>query len=135
MELIMDSSGERFRPAEVCNALLLALEASEGRRKRRKRDQTPDAIGLLVKRELLQRAVRDDPDPEAFEAWLLRYARDYDHPQSSGAVAAIARVVFEEWRMAHSMADFKQWLDHGAPSDDAERGAPDAGREDHNAKR
>ena len=44
-----------IRPAEVCKALLAALDASEGQRKRRKRDQTPDAIGLAVKRGLLER--------------------------------------------------------------------------------
>ena len=38
------------RPAEVCAALLAALEAAEGRRRSRKRDQTPDAIGLAIKR-------------------------------------------------------------------------------------
>jgi hypothetical protein len=39
-------------------------------------------------------------------------------------VAAIARVVFEEWRMAHCLTDFKEWLDHGAPSEDADRTVP-----------
>ena len=57
--------GPTIRPTQVCQALLAALEASEGQRKRRKRDQTPDAIGLAVKRELLERAVEADPDPEA----------------------------------------------------------------------
>jgi hypothetical protein len=108
-----------FRPAEVCKALLSALEASEGRRKRRKRDQTPDAIGLAVKRHLLERVVQDDPDPEMFEAWLLQYSENNEEAQSSGAVTAMARIIFEEWRLAHSMGDFKAWLDRGAPSDDA----------------
>ncbi|HEX2227828.1 MAG TPA: hypothetical protein VHM64_11855 [Candidatus Binatia bacterium] len=110
-----------FRPAEVCKALLNALEASEGRRKRRKRDQTPDAIGLGVKRHLLECIVRDDPHPEMFEGWLMEYSKNND-AQSSGAVAAMARIVFEEWRLAHCMSDFKAWLDHGAPSDDADAG-------------
>ena len=111
-----------FRPAEVCKALLNALEASEGRRKRRKRDQTPDAIGLAVKRHLLECIVRDDPAPEMFEGWLMEYSKN-NGAQFSGAVAAMARIVFEEWRLAHCMNDFKAWLDHGAPSDDADAGA------------
>ena len=61
-----------LRPVAVCKALLTALEASEGRRRSRKRDQTPDGIGLTFKRELLEQAVSDDPEPEAFEQWLLR---------------------------------------------------------------
>jgi len=108
------------RPAWVCQALLAALEASEGRRRRRKRDQTPDTIGLAIKRRLLEQAVRDDPDPEIFEAWLLRCAsplEDRSHPP--GAVAAIARIVFEEWQMVHSLENFRDWLERGAPSEDA----------------
>ena len=58
------------RPAAVCRELLAALEASEGRRRRRKRDTTPDAIGLAIKLDLLQRAIAADPDPDQFEAWL-----------------------------------------------------------------
>jgi hypothetical protein len=105
-----------LRPAEVCKALLAALEASEGRRRRRKRDQTPDGIGLTFKRELLEQTVRDDPEPEAFEEWLLNYSANHD---SAGGIFAMARAVFEEWRLAHSMGEFKSWLEQGAPSDDA----------------
>jgi hypothetical protein len=108
------------RPAEVCAALLAALEASEGRRRSRKRDQTPDAIGLTVKRNLLKRAVEDDPNPEEFEEWLFNCALPCGSPESSGAVSAMARAVFEEWRLAHHLSEFKVWLDRGAPSDDAE---------------
>jgi hypothetical protein len=60
-----------LRPAVICRGLLAALEASDGRRKRRQRDTTPDALGLAMKRELLERVVKDDPEPERFEAWLL----------------------------------------------------------------
>jgi hypothetical protein len=112
-----------FRPADVCRALLAALEAAEGRRKRRKRDQTPDAIGLAVKREVLERVVEDDPDPELFEGWLLSYAQKSESKHSAGAVSAMARAVLDEWRLAHSMKDFKVWLDRGAPSDDVDGGS------------
>jgi len=113
---------ENTRPAVICKALLGALEASEGRRRRRKRDQTPDAIGLSVKRQILERVVQDDPDPEAFEGWLLHFSQQHESMHSAGAVSAMARVVLEEWRLAHSMSDFKAWLDRGAPSDDADAG-------------
>ena len=108
-------SQSTLRPAEVCKALLSALEASEGRRRRRKRDQTPDGIGLTFKRELLVQAVKDDPEPEAFEEWLLNYSASHE---SAGGIFAMARAVFEEWRLAHSMGEFKSWLEQGAPSDD-----------------
>ena len=40
-----------MRPRDLCAALLRALEASEGRRRRRLRDSTPDALGLAIKRD------------------------------------------------------------------------------------
>lgn len=112
-------SPETFRPADICRALLGALDAAEGRRRRRKRDQTPDAIGLSVKRDLLQRAVADDPAPEAFEAWLLQYPLTCTAPEVQGPALAMARAVFEEWRLAHTLGEFRLWLEQGAPSDDA----------------
>jgi hypothetical protein len=114
-------SHSTLRPAQVCGALLAALEAAEGRRRSRKRDQTPDGIGLTIKRELLHRAVQENPNPEAFEEWLLHTALACA-PQSSGAVTAMARAIYDEWKLAHSMNEFKIWLDSGAPSDDAEEG-------------
>lgn len=107
-----------LRPADVCRALLSALEAAEGRRRSRKRDQTPDAFGLGVKRDLLRSAVDDDPAPEDFEAWLLEYPRRCHAPELEGPALAMARAVFEEWQLAHSMSSFREWLEQGAPSDD-----------------
>ena len=111
-----------MRPAQVCQALLAALQAPEGQRKRRKRDQTPDAIGLAVKRELLERAVDDDPEPEAFEAWLLNCAQNQVAADLAGPASAMARAVFYAWRLAHSSKDFRMWLNRGAPSDDVGEG-------------
>ena len=114
-----------IRPAQVCQALLAALAASEGQRKRRKRDQTPDAIGLAVKRELLERAVEADPDPEAFEAWLLNYSQTCVAAELAGPASAMARAVFDEWRLAHSLKEFNLWLNQGAPSADVSDGNQD----------
>ena len=115
-------SGSTLRPSDVCRALLAALEAAEGRRRKRKRDQTPDAFGLSVKRTLLQRAIDDDPAADAFEAWLLRYPSTCGAPELAGPALAMARTVFEEWRLAHSLGEFRVWLERGAPSDDANEG-------------
>ena len=116
----VDDGSHKFRPADVCRALLAALEASEGRRRKRKRDQTPDAFGLAVKRALLQRAVEDDPQPEAFEEWLLNYPLSCKAPEMAGPAFAMARAVFDEWRLAHTLGEFRLWLEQGAPSDDTE---------------
>jgi len=106
------------RPREVCQALLAALDASEGRRRRRKRDTTPDAIGLALKREILRRAVQDDPDPEAFEEWLLADCRANAGEAPAGALQAMARDVLLDWRLAVASRDFGAWLARGAPSED-----------------
>lgn len=98
-------------PRELCAALLGALEAAEGRRRARKRDQTPDAIGLSMKRHLIERVLEEEPSEEDFEAWLLEHA---------GNPAAM--MVLEDWRMAQAMPDFAAWLARGAPSDDAGSG-------------
>jgi hypothetical protein len=118
MNAITDPS-HALRPADVCRALLAALDASEGRRRNRKRDQTPDAFGLSVKRDLLRQAVEDDPQPEAFEEWLLEYPRTCKARELVGPAFAMARAVFDEWRLAHASAEFRRWLEQGAPSDDA----------------
>jgi hypothetical protein len=99
---------QAMTPREFCRALLAALEASEGRRRSRKRDQTPDAIGLAMKRQLLEQALRDDPAADAFEAWLLQWIGN-----------PMAPAVLDEWRFAQAMPSFAEWLERGAPSEDA----------------
>lgn len=118
----IDDSRVDCRPSDICRALLAALDASEGRRRNRKRDQTADSFGLAVKRDLLQRAVADDPPAHAFEEWLFNYPLTCTEPELVGPAFAMARAVFEEWRLAHTLGDFRLWLQRGAPSDDA-RGA------------
>ncbi len=81
------------RPGDICRELLAALEASEGRRQRRKRDTTPDAIGLTMKRELLERAVAADPKPDEFEAWLLEQCRTAGGAEGGVRAMALSRRV------------------------------------------
>lgn len=116
------------RPSELCRELLATLEASEGRRQRRKRDTTPDAIGLAIKRDLLERAVAADPEPGAFELWL--HEQCVAAGAGDGGVRAMALSIFEEWRLAQEAESFRDWLAQGAPSDDAPgpRQAPDGER-------
>ena len=108
-----------LRPGEVCRELLAALDASEGRRRRRKRDTNPVAIGHAIKRDLLERAVAADPDPDEFEPWLEQQCRSAGGEE--GGVRAMALSIFEEWRLAHEAESFRDWLARGAPSDDALR--------------
>jgi hypothetical protein len=105
-------------PATVCRQLLSALEAGDGRRRRRKRDTTPDALGMTIKRELLERALADDPPAEGFEAWLLEQCLADAPTRSMGAVRAMAREILDEYRLAVTLPAFDAWLTAGAPSED-----------------
>ena len=120
----MSPDGARLRPAQLCRELLEALAASDGRRKRRHRDTTPDAIGMQIKRTLLESAVRDDPEPERFEAWLLERCLAAPPSESVGAYRAMALDIVAEWRLAQASPDFRSWLEGGAPSDDVTGGDP-----------
>lgn len=108
-----------LRPAEFCLRNLAALDATEGRRRRRKRDTTPDAIGMSIKRELLEAASVEDPEPADFEGWLLQ--RCLTTGAGSGMVRAMAMDVFAEWCMAQASPDFREWLEEGAPSEDTQQ--------------
>src|SRR5687768_17057264 len=98
------------RPAHLCRELLAALDASDGRRRKRKRDTTPDAIGLAIKRRLLKGSVADDPAPEAFEAWLLTRCLGAAPDVSVGAARAMALDILQEWRLAEASPAFRTWL-------------------------
>jgi hypothetical protein len=104
-------------PGEFSRLLAQSLAASDGRRKRRKRNTTPDAIGLELKRELLERAAADNPPPEAFEGWLLQQALA---APAGGPVRAMCAEIWDEYAVARLDPDFSRWLAQGAPSEDAE---------------
>ena len=106
-----------MRPAIVCSQLLAALDASEGRRRKRKRDTTPDSIGMALKRAILEETVRQDPDPDGYEEWLVEYC--LRRGGASGPLRAMALDVLSEWKLARDSVVFRRWLEHGAPSDDA----------------
>jgi hypothetical protein len=110
-----------LRPAMICQQLIQATDVAEGRRKRRKRNTTPDALGMEVRRHLLEAAVADDPDPDEFEAWL--FARVYTSGGSAGATRAMAMQIWDEWQFALASGGFREWLAAGAPSDDTRPGA------------
>lgn len=110
-------------PAQLCGGLLEALDASEGRRRRRSRNTTADSIGLDIQRAILEAAVREAPDAERFERWLLE--RCMAEGESDGAHRAMALSIWHEWQMASSVGGMSAWLLAGARSDDRE-GVADA---------
>jgi hypothetical protein len=105
-------------PADVCSGLLSALDASEGRRRRRSRNTTADSIGLAIQRGLLEDAVRERPSEEGFERWLQE--RCAAQGESDGAHRAMALLIWHEWKLASQAEDVGAWLVSGAQSDDRE---------------
>ena len=112
---------DRLEPKEVCGALLAAMRASDGRRRKRKRDTTADSIGMALNRELLERAVRDAPSGDELEAWLIQQCNDMvEAGAGDGGVRAMAKDILDEWRLASAAPSFREWLDRGAPSADGD---------------
>lgn len=72
---------------------------------------------MSLKRTLLEDTVQHDPDPDTYEEWLLGRCVTRDTP--SGPLRAMALDVLADWRLAQSSAEFRSWLEQGAPSDDA----------------
>jgi hypothetical protein len=107
-------------PVELCGGLLSALDASEGRRRRRSRNTTADSIGLGIQRGLLEEAVREGPSAEEFERWLQ--VRCAAQGESDGAHRAMALLIWHEWQLASQAQDVSAWLTSGARSDDRESG-------------
>ena len=122
----MTEVADGLTPGEFARQLLKALEASEGRTMRRKRDQLPDVIGLGIKRGLLARVAQDDPPAGAFEGWLMEQALG---ASASGGILAMCAEILDEYRLAALDPTFYGWLAAGAPSADAEQpGSEDNGR-------
>jgi hypothetical protein len=105
-------------PGEFCRLSLQALDVSEGRSRRRKRDQTPDTLGMGVKRDLLERGAAADPPTEAFEAWLMEQVLA---APVSGPVRAMCVQILDEYHAAQISPTLSDWLLQGAPSADADR--------------
>lgn len=72
---------------------------------------------MAMKRTLLEETVRQDPDPDLYEQWLLEYC--LASGEVSGSMRAMALEVFYDWQLAQRSAVFRSWLEQDAPSDDA----------------
>ena len=72
---------------------------------------------MSLKRGLMEETVRQDPDPEDYEGWLLE--RCVTSADGMGSVRAMALELLSDWRLAQSSELFRSWLEQGAPSDDA----------------
>jgi hypothetical protein len=102
-----------FRPAAYCQQALEAIRVSEERRKRRKRDTGPDLAGMSIKRDLLEKAIEADPEPDEFEGWLLQQVIQ---SRASGPIRAMAIEIHADYENARAVQSFSGWLADGAPT-------------------
>ncbi len=116
-----DVAQSPLRPAELARLLLNALDVSAATSRRRKRDQKPDAVGLSLKRALLERMVGDDPDPDMFGDWLLD---EILAAPASGARRAMGAEILDEYRLATADAGFARWLVQAAAAGGRHRDSP-----------
>jgi hypothetical protein len=100
-------------PAEYCRNALNAIEVSERRRRKRKRDTGPDLTGMDMKRELLELAIEERPGPEEFEGWLLNRVMQ---ASAGGPLRAMAMEILADYQNARQFQEFNSWLDEGAPT-------------------
>ena len=107
------NSHHQLRPAEFCRHALEVIKGSDERRRRRKRDTGPDVIGMQMKRDLLERAIEADPEPEEFEGWLLQQVID---APAGGPLRAMAIEVHADYENARAVESFGGWLAEGAPT-------------------
>ncbi|MBV8085448.1 MAG: type III secretion fhipep protein [Chloroflexi bacterium] len=96
-----------IRPAAVCELLLNSIAVAEGRRKRRPRNTTPDNIGLNLKLQVLDECIAADPEPGAFEDWLLSRSLEAD---ASGPLRAVCADILFEWQTVRALPDYRDWL-------------------------
>ena len=101
--------GEMLRPRDLA---LLLLASGDLRPRRRARDQQADQAGLELKRRVLDRVAALDPDPENFEATLMRIVQEIGSP--SGPMRAVAISFHEDWRTAQVAPDWVDQLLHEA---------------------
>jgi hypothetical protein len=119
MVLVIETS-PALRPGQFCQFLLRTLEASEAQTRRRKRDQTPDHIGLAMRRVLLEHVISDDPDADQLERSLLERVLTSATP---GPLRAMALLILDEYRFAATQPQLAAWLKAGAPNADADEPA------------
>ena len=100
-------------PAAYAEQALNAIDVSEARRKKRKRDTRSDLTGMNIKRGLLEGAIHDQPAPDEFEGWLMEQV--FQAP-AGGPIRAMAMEVLADYENARLFHSFNNWLADGAPT-------------------
>ena len=84
---------ERLRPRDLA---LFLLSSKDLLPRRRARDQQADLAGMKLKRELLNRLVMLDPEPDELESALMQIVDETGPP--TGPTRALAIDFRDEWQ-------------------------------------
>ncbi len=94
-----------YRPRDVA---LFLLASGDLMPRQRARDQQSDLAGLHLKREVLERLVALDPEPEAFEPALESIIVAIGQPY--GPTRGVCLNVRDEWDDMSTTPAFAEWL-------------------------
>jgi hypothetical protein len=89
------------------NLARLLLASGDLRPRLRARDQEADRAGLDLKRQVLNRVVALDPEPEQLAATLTRIIEEIGPP--TGPTRAVARSFHDDWQAACASPE---WVAH-----------------------
>jgi hypothetical protein len=87
---------------------LLLLNSGELLPRQRLRSQTPDALGLELKRRLLQSVAALDPEPKDLDQALERLVNEGNAP--SGSLRALALSFRDEWQALPANPEWIEYL-------------------------
>ncbi len=105
---MFDTRRRFIRPRTFSLELLASMRAPQAGVNRLQSAARAQRLEDIIRRRLLEDAVRDDPDPEQFEAWLVRRCFGIARHFRAAGVPAHARVsmvgsgVLTEWHLARS---------------------------------
>jgi hypothetical protein len=107
---------QALRPRDLA---LLLLASGDLRPRQRARDQMADLAGMEIKRRLLEKLADVDPEPEEFEATLLKAVEEIGPP--FGPTRAVATVIRDEWQAAAISPEWVSQLLSEAVNNSAEQ--------------
>lgn len=104
----MNRPPEEQRSCRPRDFALLWLAGEQGPPRSRARDQQADLAGARLVREVLDRLVAADPEPEDWEPCLSRIIDEIDGPE--GPTRSVAILLSDQWRAACFIPGFWEFL-------------------------
>jgi hypothetical protein len=108
-----------LRPADLARLLLSGGDLLP---RKRARDQQSDLAGIELKRDVLQRLMAIDPEPESLDAALAQIIAEVGPPH--GPTRGICLNIRYDWEAAVASPDFVAWLLQEAVAEGQRDGQP-----------